>query len=295
MEKSFLNLISVYALNILRKNLAESGYIEPKEISSVTPKSKFGKDIKISDFLDNYEIIYFMEKNFSITLPDDTQLTTVGALCDQTAKAFYTKNQAKLNAIAKHIAQDIVNMTYNTPAIHNSVPALNIARKQNVSDVLSKSTPNYDFDLLLKSIKSKYNVDIDRLYKNITTIDSLIAFVALEIEKTNRFKRPVKQSEYIVNNAYDNSRQQIMTKLASDLQTRSLVDTDKKHPLSLSTQLQFNNYYDYVSLYNIAASKYNVEINKSELFKMKTVHDYCDAIMKKRIAMFQKTKASKVM
>ena len=86
-----------------------------------------------------------------------------------------------------------------------------------------------------------------------------------------------------------------MTKLSSYLQTRSLVDTDKKHPLSLSTQLQFNNYYDYVSLYNIAASKYNVEINKSELFKMKTVHDYCDAIMQKRIAMFQQTKASKVM
>jgi acyl carrier protein len=295
MEKTFLNVISAYALNILRKNLAESGYIEPKEISSVTPKSKFGKDIKISDFLDNYEIVYFMEKNFSITLPDNTELTTVGALCDQTAKAFYTKNQAKLNAIAKHIAQDIVNMTYNTPAIHNSIPELNIARKQTVSDVLSKSTPDYDFDLLLKSIKSKYNVDIDRLYKNITTIDSLIAFVALEIEKTNRFKKPVKQSEYTVNNAYDNSRQQIMTKLESDLQTRSLVDTDKKHPLSLSTQLQFNNYYDYVSLYNIAASKYNVEINKSELFKMKTVHDYCDAIMKKRIAMFQQTKASKVM
>lgn len=295
MEKTFLNVISAYALNILRKNLAESGYIEPKEISSVTPKSKFGKDIKISDFLDNYEIIYFMEKNFSITLPDNTELTTVGALCDQTAKAFYTKKQAKLNAIAKHIAQDIVNMTYNTPAIHNSVPALNIARKKKVSNLLSKSTPDYDFDLLLKNIKSKYNVDIDRLYKNITTIDSLIAFVALEIEKTNRFKKPVKQSEYTVNNAYDNSRQQIMTKLESDLQTRSLVDTDKKHPLSLSTQLQFNNYYDYVSLYNIAASKYNVEINKSELFKMKTVHDYCDAIMKKRIAMFQKTKASKVM
>ncbi|MBQ7409015.1 MAG: hypothetical protein IJV03_00450 [Alphaproteobacteria bacterium] len=295
MEKSFLNVISAYALDVLRKNLTESGYIEPKEISSVTPKSKFGKDIKISDFLDNYEIVYFMEKNFSITLPDDTKLTTVGALCDQTAKAFYTKKQAKLNAIAKHIAQDIVNMTYNTPAIHNSVPALNIARKKMVSDVLSKSTPDYDFDLLLKSIKSKYNVDIDRLYKNITTIVSLIAFVALEIEKTNRFKKPVKQSEYIVNNAYDNSRQQIMTKLSSDLQTRSLVDTDKKHPLSLSTQLQFNNYYDYVSLYNIAASKYNVEINKSELFKMKTVHDYCDAIMQKRIAMFQQTKASKVM
>jgi hypothetical protein len=79
------------------------------------------------------------------------------------------------------------------------------------------------------------------------------------------------------------------------LQTRSLVDTDKKHPLSLSTQLQFNNYYDYVSLYNIAASKYNVELSQKALFNMKTLHDYCDMIMKKRIAMFQKTKASKVM
>ena len=52
MEKSFLNVISAYALDILRKNLTESGYIEPKEISSVTPKSHFGKDIKISDFLE---------------------------------------------------------------------------------------------------------------------------------------------------------------------------------------------------------------------------------------------------
>jgi acyl carrier protein len=295
MEKSFLNLISVYALNILRKNLAESGYIEPKEISSVTPESKFGKDIEITDFLDNYEIVYFMEKNFSISLPDNTELTTVGALCEQTAKAFYTKKQAKLNAIAKHIAQDIVNMTYNTPAIHNSIPELNIARKQKVSDVLSKSTPDYDFDLLLKSIKSKYNVDIDRLYKNITTIDSLIAFIALEIEKTNRFKKHVKQSEIVSNGSYANSRNRILTELTPELSARSLVDTDKKHPLSLSTEIKFHNYYDYVALYNIALKKYNVELSPKSLFNMKTLHDYCDMIMKKRIAMFQKTKASKVM
>ncbi len=295
MEKNFLDLISVYALNVLRKNLVESGYIEPRQIESVKPESKFAKDIKITDFLDNYEIVYFMEKNFNITLPDDTQLTNVGALCDQVAKAFYTKNQSKLNAIAKHVAQDIVNMTYNIPAIHYSVPELNIARKQKISDVLSKSTPDYDFDLLLKSIKSKYNVDIDRFHKNITTIDSLIGFVALEIEKTNRFKKPVKQSAIVSNGTYDNSRNRILTELSSELSTRSLVDTDKKHPLSLSTKLQFNNYYDYVALYNIAASKYHVSLDKPALFNMKTLHDYCDAIMKKRIAMFQQTKATKHM
>ena len=126
-------------------------------------------------------------------------------------------------------------MTYNTPAIHNSIPALNIARKKKVSKLLSKSTPDYDFDLLLKSIKSKYNVDIDRLYKNITTIDSLIAFVALEIEKTNRFKKPVKQSEYTVNNAYDNSRQQIIMIMSHFIISHSantMLNYHQKHYLT---------------------------------------------------------------
>ncbi|MBR5904232.1 MAG: hypothetical protein IKZ49_01710 [Alphaproteobacteria bacterium] len=290
-----LNVISKYAENTLRNILIKTGMITPRDQSKIKSDSQFYKDIEVDDFMDTLEILYCLEIEFGIIFPDSTKLTDVKTICDLVAKLYLEKRGKKLESIYNNIAKDVIQMLYEATAQYSFIPSVEQAEKINVYDILSKSTPDYDLNLFLKSVKSKYKVDIFDFLAHITDVNSLIEFIALEIARKSRSrsKRTYKEHKYKTNDVKANSKYNIMVNFGKDLEVNSFVDTTDGKNLSLNSDLEFNTIFDYTTLAALTESRYQINIIPN-VYKMNKVEDLCELILKKRLANFQRMKAQKI-
>lgn len=173
------------------------------------------------------------------------------------------------------ISKDIIQMLVNVVALPY-VTTKTVKKESCIQDVLSKDTPDYEMDLLCKSINKKYHVNISDLLTNVKTVDDLCGVVAGQILIRNMtLTKAAKQNTE--NNARDNMKANLVAELSSTLANDGFIDKNN--------QLIFKTTAHYGILADIINKKYRINVS-ADIFKVKSFDDLTNLIVNKKLERF---------